>query len=111
MTKLGQSNPYFVRCIKPNIKKVAGDFNSDTVLAQLKYSGMMETVRIRRSGYPVRRPFGDFMFRYNMLGRKLAIGGKEEREGCIAIMSHWASSTGKRDWQMGKTKVHVCMCV
>ena len=25
--------------------------------------GMLETVRIRRAGYPVRRPFDDFLFR------------------------------------------------
>ena len=30
---------------------------------QLKYSGMMETVRIRRAGYPVRRLYDDFVFR------------------------------------------------
>ena len=25
---------------------------------------MMETVKIRRAGYPVRRPFPDFIYRY-----------------------------------------------
>merc|ERR1719272_1689608 len=57
MKMLGSSNPYFVRCIKPNMKKVPGVFEVPIVLNQLRYSGMMETVKIRRAGYPVRREF------------------------------------------------------
>ena len=39
MQTLGQANPYFVRCIKPNGEKVADKFVPQTVLNQLKYSG------------------------------------------------------------------------
>ncbi len=46
------------------MRKAANDFQSTVVLNQLRYSGMMETVRIRRAGFPVRRTFDDFMFRY-----------------------------------------------
>lgn len=40
------------------------NFVPEVVINQLKYSGMMETVRIRRAGYPVRRLYDDFVFRY-----------------------------------------------
>ena len=103
MSELGQANPYFVRCIKPNGKKVADDFQPQMVLNQLKYSGMMETVRIRRQGYPVRRVFDDFMFRYNVLGRNLGTEGKEPNICCKMIMKQ-QDNAGK-DWQVGKTKV------
>ena len=103
MTTLGQANPYFVRCIKPNGQKVADKFVPQTVLNQLKYSGMMETVRIRRLGYPVRRAFDDFLFRYNVLGRNLQLEGKEVPQSCAAIMQKHDSS--RKDWQTGKTKV------
>ena len=63
MNTLSQANPFFVRCLKPNMSKVADRFDSDLVLNQLRYSGMLETVRIRRAGYPVRRLFSDFLFR------------------------------------------------
>ena len=63
MQTLGAAHPYFVRCLKPNLEKAASSFNTTIVLNQLRYSGMMETVRIRRAGYPVRREFADFMFR------------------------------------------------
>ena len=41
MTTLGQANPYFVRCIKPNGDKAPNYFTPDMVLNQLKYSGTM----------------------------------------------------------------------
>ena len=39
-------------------------FNPKLVLSQLRYSGMLETVKIRRAGFPVRRTYEDFLFRY-----------------------------------------------
>ncbi|XP_065192993.1 unconventional myosin-X-like [Sycon ciliatum] len=102
MTRLGQSNPYFVRCIKPNVKKLAGEFSPETVLNQLRYSGMMETVKIRRAGYPVRRPFADFIYRYRVLARGLP-AGVEAKSGCVKVMETYDSQ--RKDWQMGQTKV------
>uniref|UniRef100_A0A7N6AFW8 Myosin X, like 1 n=1 Tax=Anabas testudineus TaxID=64144 RepID=A0A7N6AFW8_ANATE len=60
MATLSASNPFFVRCIKPNMEKKANQFDPDVVLNQLRYSGMLETVKIRRAGFPVRRTFKDF---------------------------------------------------
>uniref|UniRef100_A0A8C4DHF8 Myosin-X n=1 Tax=Dicentrarchus labrax TaxID=13489 RepID=A0A8C4DHF8_DICLA len=60
MATLSASNPFFVRCIKPNMDKKANRFDADVVLNQLRYSGMLETVKIRRAGFPVRRTFTDF---------------------------------------------------
>jgi myosin X len=45
------------------MQKTANNFQPPVVLNQLRYSGMMETVRIRRAGFPVRRTFEDFIFR------------------------------------------------
>lgn len=36
------------------------------VLNQLKYSGMLETVKIRKAGFPIRRKYDDFMLRYKL---------------------------------------------
>lgn len=99
METLGQSEPYFVKCIRSNAEKVklrcsqpqqfffipliAGlflslfiilfssavasplfsrpflsqlplRFNDNLVLRQLRYTGMLETVRIRQSGYYIK---------------------------------------------------------
>ncbi|KJE90748.1 myosin-X [Capsaspora owczarzaki ATCC 30864] len=101
MTALGAAHPYFVRCVKPNMKKVPASFEAPVVLNQLRYSGMLETVRIRRAGYPVRRVFDDFLYRYRVLGR--GVKAPNDIEKCKAVLRNY-DPQGK-DWQIGKTKV------
>lgn len=43
--------------------KMPDKFDSKLVLDQLRYSGMLETVKIRRAGFPVRILYADFAFR------------------------------------------------
>jgi myosin X len=101
MKMLGSANPYFVRCIKPNMKKVPGVFEVPIVLNQLRYSGMMETVKIRRAGYPVRREFPDFLFRFRVLAGGLD-PAMSEKDKCAAVFAKF-EPTGK-DWKIGNTK-------
>lgn len=60
MATLDATAPRFVRCIKSNALKCAGAWDAPLVLRQLLYGGVMEGVRIRRQGYPVRLSFQDF---------------------------------------------------
>ena len=64
MNKMNSSSPHFVRCVKPNTRKAASVFECDHVKAQLHYTGVMETVRIRKEGYALRISFQDFLERY-----------------------------------------------
>ena len=60
----GRCHPYFVRCIKPNTSKTAMLFEEQVVMDQLRYTGMLETIRIRKCGYPIRIKFPVFIQRY-----------------------------------------------
>ncbi|XP_067106712.1 unconventional myosin-X [Osmerus mordax] len=102
MATLSASNPFFVRCIKPNMEKNANVFDPSVVLNQLRYSGMLETVKIRRAGFPVRRTFSDFYSRYRMilLGSSTA---DDVRRSCTELL--FQHDPSRRDWQLGKTKV------
>uniref|UniRef100_A0A8D3CG79 Myosin X n=1 Tax=Scophthalmus maximus TaxID=52904 RepID=A0A8D3CG79_SCOMX len=102
MSTLSVSNPYFIRCIKPNTRKVSAFFDQAVVLNQLRYSGMLETVKIRRTGFPIRRPFQDFCSRYKVLMRG-ALTAEDPRGRCSQLLHLYDSSGG--DWQLGKTKV------
>jgi myosin heavy subunit len=64
MNTLRSTNPHFVRCIKPNLQQVAKKFDSILALNQLKYSGLFEAIRIRKSGYEIRVNHDVFIRRY-----------------------------------------------
>uniref|UniRef100_A0A8C7K944 Unconventional myosin-X-like n=1 Tax=Oncorhynchus kisutch TaxID=8019 RepID=A0A8C7K944_ONCKI len=102
MNTLSASNPFFVRCIKPNMNKNANMFDPEVVLNQLRYSGMLETVKIRRAGFPVRRTFNDFYSRYKMI-LKDKHPTDDQRGRCRELLMSY--DPAKIDWQLGKTKV------
>uniref|UniRef100_A0A8C2HJZ7 Myosin X, like 1 n=1 Tax=Cyprinus carpio TaxID=7962 RepID=A0A8C2HJZ7_CYPCA len=107
MATLSVSNPFFVRCIKPNMDKTPNKFDPDVVLNQLRYSGMLETVKIRRAGFPVRRTFKDFFSRYKIILKEkekaaVASNGDEKKKITDLLTLH---DRTKKEWQFGKTKV------
>lgn len=67
-----KTTPHYIRTIKPNDQKKANIFDHNRVLQQLLYSGVLETVRIRRQGFPFRETFIEFWRRVTRCGRKFA---------------------------------------
>ena len=64
MDLLTDTAPHYVRCIKPNEHKAAFGFAHSQVLTQCRYLGLLEVVRIRQEGLPVRMPYAKFAARY-----------------------------------------------
>ncbi|GER53908.1 myosin-like protein [Striga asiatica] len=67
MQQLESTTPHFIRCIKPNGKQIPGAFDEGLVLEQLRCCGVLEVVRISRSGYPTRMTHQEFTKRYGFL--------------------------------------------
>jgi myosin heavy subunit len=101
---LESTQPHYIRCLKPNSIKALNSFISGEVLKQLRYSGMMEAIRIRREGYALREDHQSFFNRFTVLL------GADEMDGEVGI-EHLVSVLSKRlnvtdaDWQIGHSKI------
>jgi len=64
---LGYTDTNFVRCIKASNPLCAGQFTAGLVLNQLRYTGMLDTLKIRRLGFPFRQSHRKFWNEYHVL--------------------------------------------
>lgn len=101
LQKMVTGLPQFVRCIKPNDSSSPRYFDNDKVIKQLRFTGVLETIRIRQNGFSHRILFNDFLKRYCFL----AFGYDEKvaanRDNCRLLLVRL-----KMDgWALGKTKV------
>ncbi|XP_078537714.1 myosin-IIIb [Lissotriton helveticus] len=101
LSKMVVGQPHFVRCIKPNDNREAMKFSKERVLVQLRYTGILETVRIRRQGYSHRILFDEFIKRYYYLAFKAHGSPPVTKENCTAILK----AARLDNWVLGKTKV------
>lgn len=92
MSTLRATHPHYIKCIKPNGAKKPHHIVSPIVLEQLRYSGILEVVRIRREGYPIRIPVIDFYKTFEMLSfgkgwkRPFECSETEARQCCVDMM-------------------------
>ncbi|KAG5354398.1 Myosin type-2 heavy chain 1 [Yarrowia sp. C11] len=102
MTRLQATHPHFVRCIIPNHKKQPQSLDSLLVLDQLRCNGVLEGIRIARSGFPNRLPFSDFKSRYQVLV-PMPQGFMDGQKACQHILSGLKMDTNL--YRVGLTKV------
>ncbi|XP_062572386.1 myosin-I heavy chain-like isoform X2 [Saccostrea cucullata] len=99
---LHSTNPWYVRCVKPNSAKKPNNFNTEEVLTQLRYSGMLDIIRIKKEGFPVHVAIDVFLSKYGVLLQKCD-DGLEPREQVRNILN--VLLLPETEWQVGKTKV------
>ncbi|XP_059618501.1 unconventional myosin-VIIa-like isoform X2 [Phlebotomus argentipes] len=105
MRTLEVCQPSFVRCIKPNELKKSHLFDRELCVRQLRYSGMMETARIRRAGYPIRHTYREFVERYRILGTGIAPAHKTDCRVASNKICDKILSGMEEDYQFGHTKI------
>uniref|UniRef100_A0A8C1Q179 Uncharacterized protein n=1 Tax=Cyprinus carpio TaxID=7962 RepID=A0A8C1Q179_CYPCA len=96
MEKMFAAGPHFVRCIKPNRSKQPDQLDSKLVMDQLRYNGLMETIRIRRDGFSWRPAFKEFAERL--------VCRRENRDflsSCMSILN----STELSGWKCGSCRL------
>ncbi|XP_017777144.1 PREDICTED: myosin-VIIa-like [Nicrophorus vespilloides] len=104
MKSLNQCHPFFVRCIKPNEYKRPKTFDRALCTRQLRYSGMMETAKIRQAGYPIRHTHTEFVNRFRFLSKGV---GPSHKTDCKSASKQICQDVFKdgEDFQVGHTRV------
>ncbi len=113
MQQLSTTHCSYIRCLKPNAEKAPQSFVGPLVAEQLRYSGMLETIRIRKLGYGRRFVFADFVARYAVMltAAERAVAGADQRALSQAVFASAAMRKSKvpvADAHLiGKTKAFV----
>jgi myosin-5 len=102
METLRQTNPHYIRCIKPNQSKVAFEFEPQNVLGQLVACGVLETIKISRAGYPSKQTYAEFVNRYYFLVHSSLWNGNAKDVTQKIVQ---ASIKGENKYELGKTKI------
>lgn len=103
MTQLHSTHPHFVRCILPNHKKRPKQLNNLLVLDQLRCNGVLEGIRIARTGFPNRLPFAEFRQRYEVLCSDMPRGYLEGQAAASIMLEQFGMD--KALYRVGLTKV------
>jgi myosin heavy subunit len=105
ISTVDETNPHWIRCVKPHSDKKPRMFKGSEVMDQLRCAGVLETVKIRQTGYSMRIAHAQFWTRYKLL---LADTGQRLSEDVSpAAMTQILDFVGftSSDCQIGKTKV------
>ena len=80
---LSQSNPSFIKCLRPNKNQKSNLFESIDVNRQLICSGLLEAIKIKKQGYTVKMNHLDFVIKYRFLVK----GFNYEKSNCDYLKS------------------------
>ena len=121
---LVSTTPHYIRCIKPNEFKRPRLFERRDVVQQLLYSGVLEAIRIRRQGFPLREEFLSFWRRSLAAGFALllrrgpgeaalapippigsAVDSAQIARARAGISAMLEIALDPDDWRLGRSKV------
>ncbi|KAK2821058.1 hypothetical protein Q5P01_024017 [Channa striata] len=100
--RLQRCKTTFIRCLKPNYVKIPGVFDLDFMSAQLRHAGVLETIQIRKEGFPVQVKYSYFVERYGALLTQ-RLDEVSDREQTMVLLEMVAAE--KEQYQLGLTKV------
>ncbi|XP_031437000.1 myosin VIa [Clupea harengus] len=102
LEKLRSTGSSFIRCVKPNLKMVAHQFEGGQILSQLQCSGMVSVLDLMQGGFPSRAPFSEL---YNMYKQYMPakLTRLDPRLFCKALFK--ALGLNEKDYKFGLTKV------
>merc|ERR1711997_581118 len=103
MTTLHNTEPHFIRCIVPNTHKQPLVVETELIMQQLTWNGVLEGIRVCMLGFPNRMLYPDYKARYAILGAKEIASSSDNKVAVRALMDKIGFPTEK--YQLGHTKV------
>lgn len=100
MSIIRSTDTHFIRCIKPNDNKTSIKIDESIVQEQLRYSGLLEAIRICSLGYPTRMDRCAFLQRYRVCTKTRTTN---DADAAKAIMQSAGIETSL--YAIGETKV------
>ena len=98
---ISKTSPYYIRCLKPNDKNKPNNFRKQAIVNQLKYSGVLEAIKISRYGFPIRILHDDFNEKYSMIFDNININDKKLK----VILKDDKFYIDCKKYQVGLTKI------
>jgi len=94
MDALYSTTPHFVRCLKANGEKRSGYMDPNLVMHQLRYLGVLDSIRIRHSGFSFRTSYQEFYSRFALIvpelqtPAELNLSDGNPQDACKVLVSH-----------------------
>eukprot|EP01083_Nonionella_stella_P291786 992606_1 len=103
MKNLQATEPYFVRCVNPNMQKSSTIWTEAVVEHQLRCGGLVEALKVLKLGYPTRVPYKTLYDRYhgNVTNPLIKNMGPEAFSTALLI----AFDVSENDYELGLTKI------
>ena len=93
---------HFVRCFKPNDKKAPDCWEQTTLARQLHTSGVLDALRVARTGFPDRMPFDEFTSTFEIVCKgKPPLGTSKQQ--CEAMLK--SAGIPPTAYRLGKERV------
>jgi len=97
LTNLDHCTPHYIRCLKPNEKKLALAVNQTLLEEQVRYLGLVENLSVRRQGFCYKETYANFLQRYKLLSELTwpTVKSHSTRQGAFEILT--AHGIGVKD--------------
>jgi len=103
MKNLKATEPFFVRCVNPNMQKSATIWSEEVVEHQLRCGGLVEALKVLKLGYPTRVPYSTLYEKYHGSVTNPLIKNMGPESFSTALLI--AFDVSEEDYELGLTKI------
>ena len=103
MKNLKATEPYFVRCVNPNMQKSSTIWTESVVEHQLRCGGLVEALKVLKLGYPTRVPYATLYDKYHSTVTNPLIKNMGPESFSTALLI--AFDVSEADYELGLTKI------